>query len=174
MRKLFLILSAAIIMAACAPNKTNVTGKPGIDYDKYKNVEVANDAFTGVSSPQAAGEIDDFIGESRFNSKSAYGDAVVNVGSKKFSIGKTAGEKEMRVFQASIDKAYRTAKRTYNPAGFTYSMSPAGSINPLSDMEVQCILSQDSADNVGQKTCDLFFKSLKSEYSAATDPNAAL
>ncbi|MCL2888380.1 MAG: hypothetical protein FWF35_03670 [Elusimicrobia bacterium] len=168
MRKFFAILPAVILMSACVTSKTNVTGKSGIDYEKYRNVEITD------STPSAQlDDANDFTGESRFNTKSAYGDAVVTVGTKKFSIGPTAGAKEMSTFQASIDKAYRTAKSTYNPAGFTYAMSPAGSINPLSDVEVQCILSQDSADNVGQKTCDLFFKSLKS-YSAATDTNAAL
>jgi hypothetical protein len=157
-------------MAACTSSKTNVTGKSGIDYESYRKAAMMD----GAAAPLQIDGSDDFTGESRFNSKSAYGDAVITVGAKKFSLGRAAGNKEMGVFQASIDKAYRTAKKTYNPAGFTYAMSPAGAVNPLSDMEVQCILSQDSADNVGQKTCDLFFKSLKTEYAVATGTDAAL
>jgi len=171
-KKFLIILPAVILISACT-QKTNVIGKSGIDYSKYQQ---SQDVFTGVSAAPAAdqSDIDDFVGSSRYNTKSSYGDAVVTVGSKKFFIGKTAGDKEMRAFQTSIDNAYRTAKKTYNPAGFTYSMSPAGAINPMSDMEVQCILSQDSADNIGQQTCDLFFKSLKTEYATATNTNAAL
>jgi len=175
MRKVFLILPAVILTAACMSSTTNVTRKPGIDYEKYRNLELMPDAsYTGVTSaPQPDNDVNaDFVGESRYTAKSAYGDAVVTVGTKKFTLGNSAGENDMRVFQTNVDKAYMTAKKAYNPAGFTYSLSPAGAVNPMSDMEVQCILSQDSADNVGQKTCDLFFKSLKSGYAA--DANAPL
>ena len=168
MKKLFIILPAVILISACV-SKTNVTNRPPTDYKN--NRPAITDTYYGVDSG-AADESGDFTGESRYGSKSAYGDAVVTVGSKKFSIGRAAGEKEMRVFQDSLDKAYRAARNTYNPAGFTYTMSPAGAINPLSDMEVNCVLSQDSADDVGQKTCDLFFKSLKSYFEAST--NASL
>ena len=173
MKKFFVILPAVILMSACT-STTNVTHKSGIDYAKYRNTEpVADNVFTGTLPPAegaataAPGAGDDFVGESRYNTKSAYGDAVVTVGTKKFSLSPKAGANDMRAFQSSVDRAYLAAKRAYNPAGFTYSLSPAGPVNPLSDMEVQCILSQESADNVGQKTCDLFFKSLKSDYAAS-------
>ncbi|WP_424244831.1 hypothetical protein Dip510_002103 [Elusimicrobium posterum] len=163
-KNIFILILAAMVIAACG-GKTNVINKPsqqGIDYEQYK----------GTSSYQSYDdympEDEDFVGESRTGARSAYGDAVVVMASKKISLGRKATtDGELKLFQNSLDKAYLNAKKTYMPIGFTYSMSPAGSVNPLSDMDVQCILSEESSADIGQKTCDLFFKSLRSEYAIA-------
>ena len=70
----------------------------------------------------------------------------------------------MGVFQKSIDKAYSVALRKYRPVGFTYAISSVGAVNPLSDIEVRCMLSERSANDVGQSTCTLFFSTITSTY----------
>ena len=56
------------------------------------------------------------------------------------------------------------ALRQYHPVGFTYAMSSVGSINPLSDIEVACKLSERSANQVGQATCRSFFNTVTRQY----------
>ena len=52
--------------------------------------------------------------------------------------------------------------RKYRPVGFTYAISSVGAVNPLSDIEVRCMLSERSANDVGQSTCTLFFSTITS------------
>jgi len=91
---------------------------------------------------------------------------VITVAKRKFKLGGNASRKEMGVFQQSLDKAYAQALRTYRPSGFTYSISSVGAVNPLSDIEVSCKLSERSANDVGQNTCDLFFNTIRTSYVA--------
>lgn len=159
-RAIFLILILALV-AACGPTPSQKR-KMAVDYTKDRTVYIPP-----TQQDYQAGEDEDFTGESRFGAGSSYGDAVITVAGKKVKLGRNAGEKEMKMFQKSLDAAYLEAKRVYNPIGFTYSMSPAGSINPLSDMEVQCILSEQSANDKGQVTCDLFFRAIEEAYATA-------
>ena len=89
---------------------------------------------------------------------------VVNVAAHKFKLGPSASRTEMTVFQKALDQAYTVALRKYRPVGFTYAMSSVGAVNPLSDIEVRCMLSERSANDVGQSTCTLFFNTLASTY----------
>ena len=60
---------------------------------------------------------------------------------------------------------------------FTYSISSVGAVNPLSDIEVSCILGEQAANEVGQVTCDLFFDTLVQQYNTLlkeAQNNAAL
>ncbi|ACC98716.1 hypothetical protein Emin_1164 [Elusimicrobium minutum Pei191] len=163
-KKLFVILTLGMFIFACTPNRTDIKRKPSIDYSEYESIN-----YEGEFNAVEESEDGDFVGQSSLSSRNIYGDAVVIVASKKITLGRRASSKEMGLFQASLDKAYLESKRAFNPQGFTFSMSPAGAINPLSDIEVQCILSQESANDVGQKTCDLFFKSLRTEYALALE-----
>jgi len=156
------IILTALVFGACGPAKTTQVKKPAIDYTQYEGQQQTGQDYSAEQG-------DDFTGTAASSQSSAYGDAVVVMASKTISLGQNAtASKELRTFQTSLDKAYITAKRAYNPVGFTYSISPAGSVNPLSDMDVQCILSAQSSDETGQKTCDLFFKTLRSEFALAT------
>ena len=96
---------------------------------------------------------------------SSYGEAVVVMASKKISLGKDAGYKEMEMFQTALDSAYGTAFSHYRADGFTYAMSPAGTVNPLSVMDVQCILSESFATAKGKAVCDYFFSRIPVEYA---------
>ncbi|MGB2579761.1 hypothetical protein AAIR98_001680 [Elusimicrobium simillimum] len=162
MKRSILLLALVAFIFACGGSSTDVTRRSGIDYSQYAGVPTTDTDYQGS-------EEEDFVGESRYSSQAAYGDAVVTVASKKIPLGRKASEAHMKVFMQSLDKAYIDAKRAYNPVGFTYAMSLAGTINPFSDMEVQCMLSQESADDIGQVACDLFFKSLRSEYALAIE-----
>ena len=52
----------------------------------------------------------------------------------------------------------------YNPAGFTYSMSSIGSVNPLSEIEVTCKMSEIAANQQGQPACKMFFSGISKEF----------
>lgn len=167
LRNILILTLTAVLAVACTPRVVQ-KGKPtGIDYEQYKGTSSYG------SYEDYSDDGDDFVGESSLATRSAYGDAVVVMASKKMSLGRKAATKELKLFQNSLDKAYLDAKKTYKPIGFTYSMTPAGSVNPLSDMEVQCILSEESSYDVGQRTCDMFFKSLTREYALALQEDAA-
>ena len=71
----------------------------------------------------------------------------------------------MALFQKALDAAYKKALRTYRPAGFTYSIASVGAVNPLSDIEVSCILSEQAANEIGQPTCNLFFQTIVEQYN---------
>lgn len=107
---------------------------------------------------------EDFTAENAASAYGTYGDVVVTVASHKFKLGAEATRREMTSFQKALDEAYNVILRQYRPVGFTYSMSSVGSINPLSDIDVACKLSERSANQVGQATCTNFFKTINSRY----------
>lgn len=114
---------------------------------------------------QTPGEDEDFTSENLTGAYGRYGDVVVTVATKKMRLGTGATQKEMALFRQAVDKAYASALRTYRPAGFTYSMSAIGQVNPLSDIEMGCMLGEQSASEVGPRTCNLFFKETLSNYN---------
>jgi hypothetical protein len=84
---------------------------------------------------------------------------------KKIYLSRDASAKDMGVFQKALDAAYQTAMKQYKPSGFTYSISPAGPVNPLAIIDVQCILGETFANGpAGRDACDLFFKEIAAEY----------
>lgn len=178
-RFVFTLLLAVLI---CACSSTDYRSRKkvtqGIDYSRYPGNEIYYE-FTSVLpqdpsllSPEAAaeqpqeivGEDEDFTSENIASTYGNYGDVVVNVAAHKFKLGPSASRKEMSVFQQALDKAYAVALKKYKPVGFTYAMSSVGAVNPLSDIEVRCMLSERSANDVGQSTCNLFFKTIASTY----------
>lgn len=108
---------------------------------------------------------EDFTAENIESAYSTYGDVVVSVASHKFKLGENAGRKEMKAFQSALDYAYSVALQQYRPTGFTYAMSSVGAVNPLSDIEVSCKLSERSANQVGQATCSTLFNTVTKRYS---------
>lgn len=109
-------------------------------------------------------EDEDFTAENAASAYSTYGDVVVTVASHKFKLGAEATRREMAAFQKALDEAYNVILKQYRPVGFTYSMSSVGTVNPLSDIDVACKLSERSANQVGQATCTNFFKTVNSRY----------
>ena len=106
-----------------------------------------------------------FTAENIESAYGTYGDVVVTVASHKFKLGEDASRKEMVAFHKALDEAYAVALKQYRPSGFTYSMSSVGVVNPLSDIEVACKLSDRSANQVGQATCRTFFNTVARRYA---------
>lgn len=115
----------------------------------------------GTASAQ---EDEDFTAENVSGAYGTYGDVVVTVATHRFKLGPNASRKEMGAFQKALDEAYTVVLKQYHPVGFTYSMSSIGAVNPLSDIDVSCKLSERSANQVGQVTCNGFFKTVTTRY----------
>ncbi len=184
--RVFTFLVLAVGLAACAGTgdyRSKKTIRQGLDYGMYTDYETATQFPTGpldapsvldgsyvapeadLTQPQSPSQEEDFTAELPSGSYSTYGDVAIPVASKKFRLGASATQKEMGYFQRALDQAYSRALRSYRPTGFTYSVSGVGSVNPLSDIEVSCMLSEDSANSVGQKTCKLFFQEIGLAYA---------
>lgn len=184
--RVFTFLVLAVGLAACAGTgdyRSKKTIRQGLDYGMYTDYETATQFPTGpldapsvldgsyvapeadLTQPQVPSQEEDFTAELPSGSYSTYGDVAIPVASKKFRLGASATQKEMGYFQRALDQAYSRALRSYRPTGFTYSVSGVGSVNPLSDIEVSCMLSEDSANSVGQKTCKLFFQEIGLAYA---------
>ncbi len=159
--KVLVLICAATLLFGCPASNRRDT-KKNIDLGKYDQTS----DFTGTLPTETQpGDDEGFVGVSTLGKKTSYGDAVIVVATNKIALGRTANDKHMKAFQTSLDSAYLAAQKMYKPLGFTYSISPVGAINPLSDIEVQCVLSEESAQDVGQQTCSLFFAKVKEEYS---------
>ena len=173
--KFFILLCMMSFLAACAARNAT-TGRT--DYSRPQESKTYYE-FTsyGLEAPSVLvqepevqtseilpGEDEDFTSENITSSYGTYGDVVITVATHKFKLGANASRKEMALFQQAMDKAYQVALRQYRPSGFTYAMSSVGAVNPLSDMEVTCKMSEVSANAVGQDACKVFFSSLASNY----------
>lgn len=108
-------------------------------------------------------EDEDFTSDQLASSYGRYGDVVVTVSSRKFQLGDAPSGK-MPLFMKSVEKAYAKALRAYRPNGFTYAMSSVGAVNPLSDVQVHCRMSERSANDNGQTACNLFFQTIRTEF----------
>jgi len=182
--KIRLFVSVLLAALVCACSSTDYRSRKhvtqGIDYSRYPG----NEAYYEFTSPipgdpsvldgqtqdsaldedAPLGEDEDFTSENMAGTYGNYGDVVVTVAKRRFKLGPEASRKEMAVFQKSMESAYAKALRTYRPTGFTYALSGVGSVNPLSDVEVSCKLSERSANDVGQSTCTLFFNTIRTKY----------
>lgn len=183
--KPFVLLISAGLLAACTGSldyRSSKTIKQGLDYSMYTDYEnryelpsgpLADPSVLTEGTPSEAAlgtdvvsSDEDFTAALPASAYDTYGDVVVPVAKKKFQLGAKATSKEMGVFQKALTRAYAQALRAYNPAGFTYSVSSVGAVNPLSDIEVSCMLAESSANSVGKKTCDKFFRELSATYNA--------
>lgn len=125
--------------------------------------EEAEEAQT--QQTEELGDDEDFTAENIASAYGTYGDVVVTVASHKFKLGESATRQDMTKFQKALDSGYLAALREYHPVGFTYAMSSVGAVNPLSDIEVTCKLSERSANQVGQATCRRFFNTVTRQYA---------
>lgn len=193
-KTLLLCILGAFFAGACSSvDYTSRRKMSGIDYSAYERPVVAlGDDFIGqlpapsilgeggLETPDeqaAPGEDEDFTSEEIASSYGRYTDVTVVAAAKRVKLGATANSKNMALFQKALDAAYKKALRTYRPAGFTYSISSVGAVNPLSDIEVSCILGEQAASDVGQPTCNLFFQTLVQQYNTLLEEarqNAAL
>lgn len=176
-----IILTAAAILAGCsalqAPSKRDVSVKtdfahPDANHAYYEftsspldRPSVLEDSSALSEPTYDLGEDEDFTAQNIENAYGTYGDVVVTVARHKFKLGDDAARKEMMSFQTALDYAYHVALQQYHPTGFTYAMSSVGAINPLSDIEVSCKLSERSANQIGQATCTTFFNAVASRYA---------
>ena len=174
------VIGSAFLLGACATQTKNQF--TGIDYSAYARPYLhSNDDYTARmpapsildETPVSAAyeeinqvsEDEDFTSEEIASSYGRYTDVTVIAAAKRIKLGSAATAKHMALFQKALDAGYKKALRTYRPSGFTYSISSVGAVNPLSDIEVSCILGEQAASDVGQQTCNLFFNTVVQEYN---------
>ena len=178
-KNVLFILFALFLIGACAnPNPR----KPyqGIDYSAYEHPSSKDDFTASLPNPSISGELpttnptgdyipspdEDFTSEEIASSYGRYTDVTVVAAVKRVKLGANANAKQMALFQQALASAYKKALRTYRPSGFTYSISSVGAVNPLSDIEVNCILGEKAASDMWQATCNLFFQTLVQQYNS--------
>lgn len=171
--KIFLI-GAVCLLTACSGGRKRVTqsidysnpqaGRSYYDFSSYEldNPSVLDGRYD--MQERVLGEDEDFTSENISSSYGTYGDVVITVATRKFKLGSNASRREMGLFQKAMDQAYNVALRQYHPTGFTYSLSSVGAVNPLSDLEVTCKMSEHSANAVGQASCNTFFNNVATGY----------
>ena len=176
MKKIILVSLLSAIMTACAMGRKQVTqsidyshpqaNKSQYDFAVYEPATPLIPSVTAQNEQEEKqmGEDEDFTSENIANSYASYGDVVVTVATRKFKLGPQATRTDMTRFQQAIDKAYNAALRQYRPTGFTYALSSVGAVNPLSDLQVMCRMSEQSANAVGQAACTQFFRNTATEY----------
>lgn len=192
MNKILLtILCAAAVFSACNTyGEKNYKKYRPISYEQYEQERVREEQAQShkieaieqedisaqepqvPADPDAATSMEDLTGEQGDDVvesvNSTYGEPVVVMATKQISLGENATYTDMQTFQKALDAAYSTARARYHATGFTYALSPAGAVNPLSEMEVQCILSESLSNATGKAVCDTFFREIVSEYNNDT------
>lgn len=180
---LFLVVMT-MLLGGCGTSNRSKSKWTGIDYSAYERPILRDsDDYTahplpgpsvlgenfGTGSFEDAEEMptedEDFTSEEIASSYGRYTDVTVTAATKRVKLGSGATAKHMALFQKALDVGYKKALRTYRPSGFTYSISSVGAVNPLSDIEVSCILDERAASDVGQPTCNLFFNTLVQQYN---------
>ena len=178
MKKIQILLVAVCLIGACTSGRKKVTQSieytvdpatvSSYDFTSYeRNYDpLLPSVINEMELPEETqpGEDEDFTSENISSSYGTYGDVVITVATRKFKLGANATRKEIALFRQSMDSAYAAALRTYRPTGFTYSLSSVGAVNPLSDIQVTCKMSEQSANAVGQSTCADFFKQIAAGY----------
>ena len=178
--RLLLVAVLTLALGACS-TATSYRGSKrvtqGIDYKHHGANEAhyeftsvfpsqdvrPNDSFSGEGAEVELGEDEDFTSDSLTGSYGRYGDVVVTVASRKFQLGDNPSGK-MPLFMKAVETAYAKALRTYRPSGFIYTMSSVGAINPLSDVQIHCRMSEHSANDNGQTACNFFFQHIRTEF----------
>ena len=178
MKRLILLILPFILFAGCA--EYNISKKykqySGINYRSYEipstytELDLATDEEEETEEPVEENniEIPEVIEiteeEIIESSNQAYGEAVVVMASKKIPLSKNATGEDLMTFQTALDKSYNAILKSYRTQGFTYTLAPAGTVNPLSVINVQCLLSENFANTSGKKVCDAFFAQIPIEY----------
>jgi hypothetical protein len=177
---LLFCLSFILIFAACAGGKKGYKQYQGINYEQYEQDRRHNAASlagldgglvdqVNIDGPSFNIDYDAGGNEIIESTGSNYGEAAVVMAAKKIFLSRDAGQGDIGLFQQALDAAYKIVIKEYRPSGFTYAMSPAGAVNPLSIMDVQCILGEGSANSAGKAACDLFFDEIPKQYQKLKD-----
>lgn len=180
-RSLLWVVGCALLISACSSGRKQIT--QNIDYFAPAPQQETTYEFTSYQIPDltpsmmahveehqesltALSEAEDFTAESVSSTYGLYGDVVVKVATHKFKLGSSATRHEMALFQQALEKSYMSTLQEYHPSGFTYSMSSIGSVNPLSEIEVTCKMSEMAANQEGQAACKMFFSNISKEFIA--------
>lgn len=184
MKRLISLILPFILFVGCAEyGPKNYRGYTGINYNAYELPHTYAEIGLGsirqeeeegedqdqevVTETINVPEVEEITEEEIIESSNqAYGEAVVVMSSKKISLGKNATGEDLMTFQTALDKSYNTVLKNYRTQGFTYTLSPAGTINPLSVINVQCLLSENFANTSGKRVCDAFFNKISIEYES--------
>ena len=175
MKRLIILLLPIIILGACSPHSPRRYKEySGINYDAYEVTRTTTEVEVETMEEEEikpepvkvdTSKVEEITEEDIIESSNqAYGEAVVVMSSKKINLSKKATYEDLETFQAALDKAYNVILRSYRTEGFTYTLAPAGTVNPLSVMNVQCLLSENFANTSGKKVCDAFFAQIPTEY----------
>ena len=176
MKNLILLLLSFVVFFGCAEYDISKKYKQysGIDYRSYEGPSNSTDLnfIVRVDEEQTVEEqgfeipeIEEITEEEIIESSNqAYGEAVVVMSSKKIPLTRNATGADLATFQNALDNAYNIILKSYRTQGFTYTLSPAGTVNPLSVINVQCLLSENFANTSGKKVCDAFFAQIPIEY----------
>ena len=173
MKRLTLLMLAISLCVACAEFDTPTRYKKysGIDYASYElpraYADVNADSMEAKDSVEEENtfEVEEITEEEIIESSNqAYGEAVVVMSSKKIPLSKNATGEDLATFQTALDNSYNIILKSYRTQGFTYTLAPAGTVNPLSVINVQCLLSENFANTSGKKVCDAFFAQIPIEY----------
>jgi len=174
MKRLIILILPIIILGACSPHSPRRYKEySGINYDIYEVTRTSTDVEVAEEEEEIKPEqvnidtskVEEITEEDIIESSNqAYGEAVVVMSSKKINLTKKATYEDLEVFQAALDRAYNVILRSHRTEGFTYTLAPAGTVNPLSVMNVQCLLSENFANTSGKRVCDAFFAQIPTEY----------
>ncbi len=180
MKRLILFVLPLVLFAGCTEyGPKNYRGYTGIDYTAYELPHTYTDIGLGsmgtkeeeekeediTLEPVDIPEVEEITEEEIIESSNqAYGEAVVVMSSKKIPLGSKATGADLITFQTALDNSYNAILKSYRTQGFTYTLSPAGTVNPLSIINVQCLLSENFANTSGKKVCDAFFARIPVEY----------
>jgi len=175
--RLLLLAACVLLLNACNTGRKQIT--QNIDYFAQTPKQETTYEFTSygvvglnpsVTDDQTQQEqetptdAEDFTAESVSSTYGLYGDVVVKVATHKFKLGSSATRHEMSLFQKALEQSYMNTLQEYHPSGFTYSMSSIGSVNPLSEIEVTCKMSETAANQNGQAACKMFFSDISKEF----------
>ena len=179
MKRLTLLMLVTVLLAGCAEYGISKKYKQysGINYYSYEGPssydelnlpdEIEEEEEENIVEEKTI-EIPEVIEiteeEIIESSNQAYGEAVVVMSSKKIPLGSKATASDLMTFQIALDKSYNAILKSYRTQGFTYTLSPAGTVNPLSTINVQCLLSENFANTSGKRVCDAFFAKIPIEY----------
>ncbi len=171
MKRLILLILPLVLCVACADyGSKKYKEYTGINYNaydvpsSYAELDLSTDDVVEQNNTETF-EVEEITEEEIIESSNqAYGEAVVVMSSKKIPLSKNATSEDLLIFQTALDNSYNTILKSYRTQGFTYTLAPAGTVNPLSVINVQCLLSENFANTSGKRVCDAFFALIPVEY----------
>lgn len=171
MKRLILLILPLVLCVACADyGSKKYKEYTGINYNaydvpsSYAELDLSTDDVIEQTNAETF-EVEEITEEEIIESSNqAYGEAVVVMSSKKIPLSKNATSEDLFIFQTALDNSYNIILKTHRTQGFTYTLAPAGTVNPLSVINVQCLLSENFANTSGKKVCDAFFTQIPIQY----------